>query len=62
MFSSTHGYKSDSYMACILPHTSIQRQNIVSCNYVIFICRSGGQVCEEVWRMVYCVLISLVMS
>lgn len=31
-----------------------QRQNGVSCNYVIFISRSGGQLCEEVWKTVCC--------
>lgn len=31
-----------------------QRQNGVSCNYVIFISRSGGQLCEEVWKIVCC--------
>lgn len=38
----------------ILSHTCTPRQNGVSCNYVIFISRSEGQLCEEVWKTVWC--------
>lgn len=44
-----------------LSQTSIRRQNRVSCIYVISICRPGGQVCEEVWNTISCLVMCLVM-
>lgn len=60
--SSIYSCKANSWMACMLPQISIQRQNGVSCNYVIFICRSGGQACEEFWETEPCLPTSPVMS
>lgn len=37
-------------------HKLASRGKTASCNYIIFTCRSGGQVCEEVWKPVHCLL------
>lgn len=39
-----------------LDHKLASRGKRVSCNYVIFIYRSGGQVCEDVWKTISCLL------
>lgn len=62
LFRSDHTHEINSCLAWILPRTSIQRQHGVSSNYIIIICRSGGQVWEEVWKTVCCLLMGLVMS
>lgn len=53
-FSEEISHKTHSCITFILSHTCTPRQNGVSCNYVIFVSRSEGQLCEEVWKTVWC--------